>query len=143
AGHHLVSVALHIVNTILVFLVFRKMTGALWRSAMLAALFGLHPMHVESVAWVSERKDVLSGLFFLLTLGAYARYVEVAGKYSVFSVQCSERAGAVAVRRADVLRWYVVTIILSAFAVMSKPILVTVPFVPVPLGYWPLSITAD
>ena len=143
AGHHLVSVALHIVNTILVFLVFRRMTGALWRSAMLAALFGLHPMHVESVAWVSERKDVLSGLFFLLTLGAYARYVEVAGKYSVFSVQYSERAGAVAVRRADVLRWYVVTIILFALGLMSKPMLVTVPFVLLLLDYWPLSRNAE
>src|SRR5437868_198210 len=90
AGHHLMNVGFHIANTLLIFLVLRQMTGALWRSAVVAALFGLHPMHVESVAWVSERKDVLSGLFFLLTLWAYAKYVEARGEYPVLSVQSSE-----------------------------------------------------
>ena len=75
-AQHLVSVGFHVANTLLLFLLLRRMTGALWRSFMVAALFALHPLHVESVAWVSERKDVLSGFFFLLTLGAYVRYVE-------------------------------------------------------------------
>src|ERR1035438_1156768 len=75
-GHHLVNVLLHTASTVLVFLVFRRMTGATWRSALLATLFGLHPLRVESVAWVTERKDVLSGCFGLLCLWAYARYIE-------------------------------------------------------------------
>src|ERR1035437_43375 len=76
-GQHLVSVGFHIANTLLLFLLLRRMTGALWRSALVAALFALHPLHVESVAWASERKDVLSAFFFLLTVGAYVRYVGV------------------------------------------------------------------
>ena len=73
-GHHLTNVLLHAANTVLLFLALRRMTGAVWRSALVAALFGLHPLHVESVAWVAERKDVLSAFFFLLTLWAYAGY---------------------------------------------------------------------
>src|SRR5208282_513801 len=73
-GHHLTNILLHAATAILLFLVLQQMTGALWRSALVAAVFALHPLHVESVAWVSERKDVLSGLFFMLTLGAYVRY---------------------------------------------------------------------
>jgi protein O-mannosyl-transferase len=75
-GHHLTSVLLHAVNTGLVFLLLRGLTGALWRSVLVAALFGWHPLHVESVAWVAEREDVLSGCFGLLALMAYARYVK-------------------------------------------------------------------
>jgi len=75
-GHHFANLLLHLANTLLLFIVLRRMTGALWRSAMVAALFALHPLHVESVAWVAERKDVLSTLFWMLTLWAYARYVE-------------------------------------------------------------------
>ena len=75
-AQHLVSVGFHIANALLLLLLLRRMTGALWRSALVAALFALHPLHVESVAWASERKDVLSGFFFLLTVGAYVRYVE-------------------------------------------------------------------
>jgi len=75
-AQHLVSVGFHIANALLLLLLLRRMTGALWRSALVAALFALHPLHVESVAWASERKDVLSAFFFLLTLGAYVRYVE-------------------------------------------------------------------
>ena len=74
-GHHLTNVLLHTATAILLFLVLRQMTGKLWRSAFVAAVFAIHPLRVESVAWVAERKDVLSGLFFMLTLGAYARYV--------------------------------------------------------------------
>ena len=73
-GHHLTSLLFHIVNTLLLFLLLRGMTGCLWRSGIVAALFALHPLHVESVAWVAERKDVLSTFFFLLTLLAYGAY---------------------------------------------------------------------
>src|SRR5437867_4776132 len=78
AGHHLHNLLLHAANTLLLFLVLRRMTGARWPSAFVAGLFALHPLHVESVAWVSERKDVLSAFFFMLTLWAYARYAEEA-----------------------------------------------------------------
>ncbi len=79
AGHHLTNLLLHTASTLLLFLVLSRMTGALWRSACVAALFAWHPLHVESVAWVAERKDVLSAFFFMLTLSAYARYVEGLG----------------------------------------------------------------
>ena len=75
-GHHLVNVLLHAANAVLLFLVLRQMTGSLWRSAFVAALFAVHPLRAESVAWVSERKDVLSGFFFMLAIGAYVGYVE-------------------------------------------------------------------
>src|SRR4029077_4105481 len=71
-GHHFTNVLLHTAAVILLFLVLHQMTGAIWRSAFVAAIFAIHPLHVESVAWVAERKDVLSGVFFMLTLGAYA-----------------------------------------------------------------------
>ena len=74
-GHHLVNVLLHAATAVLLFLVLRQMTGSLWRSAFVAAVFAVHPLRAESVAWVSERKDVLSGFFFMLTLGAYVRNV--------------------------------------------------------------------
>ena len=76
-AHHLTNVLLHALNAALVFALLQQMTGARWRSLLVAALFGWHPLHVESVAWVSERKDVLSGCFGLLALMAYARYAEV------------------------------------------------------------------
>ena len=76
AGHHLTSLLFHVLNTLLLFGLLKRLTGALWRSALVAALFALHPLHVESVAWVSERKDVLSAFFFLLTLWAYVRSAE-------------------------------------------------------------------
>ncbi len=75
-GYHAVNVLLHAADAVLLFLVLRRMTGATWRSACVAALFGVHPLHVESVAWVAERKDVLSGLFWMLALWGYVRYVE-------------------------------------------------------------------
>src|SRR6267143_2479728 len=74
AGHHFTNVLLHMATAILLFLVLRQMTAALWRSAFVAAIFAIHPLRVESVAWIAERKDVLSGLFFVLTIGAYVRY---------------------------------------------------------------------
>jgi tetratricopeptide (TPR) repeat protein len=119
-GHHLTNVLLHTASVMLLFLVLWSMTGAFWLSAFVAAVFAIHPLHVESVAWVSERKDVLSGLFFMLTLGAYVRYVkksEVRGK------------------KSDLI-WVV---FFFALGLMSKPMLVTLPLVLVLLDYWPLN----
>jgi tetratricopeptide (TPR) repeat protein len=113
---HLVNVLLHIVNTLLLFMVLKKMTGDLWPSAFVAALFALHPMHVESVAWITERKDVLSTLFWLLTMAAYLRYVKRPGVPS-----------------------YLLTLFVFALGLMSKPMLVTLPFVLLLLDYWPLE----
>jgi tetratricopeptide (TPR) repeat protein len=116
-GHHLTNVLLHLASTILLFLILRRMTGALWRSAFVAAVFAIHPLHVESVAWIAERKDALSGFFFMLTLGAYLRYVE----------------------RPRSLSSYLCVILLFALGLMSKPMLVTLPFVLLLLDYWPLN----
>ena len=115
--HHLVSVAIHAATSVLLFLVLRSMTGALWRSAFVAALFAIHPLHVESVAWVGERKDVLSALFFVITLGGYALYT----------------------RRIFSLWNYLLVVFLFALALMSKPMVVTLPFVLLLLDYWPLE----
>jgi tetratricopeptide (TPR) repeat protein len=114
--HHLTNVFLHIVNTLLLFAVLRAMTGALWQSAFVAAAFSLHPLHVESVAWISERKDVLSTLFWLLTMAAYLRYVKHPGIVS-----------------------YLLTLLSFALGLMAKPMLVTLPFVLLLLDYWPLG----
>jgi len=114
--HHLTNVLFHIGNTLLLFLVFRRMTGALWCSAFIAALFALHPLHVESVAWIAERKDVLSTFFWMLTMGAYAWYVE----------------------RRGFLR-YLLVLLFFILGLMAKPMLVTLPFVLLLLDYWPLS----
>src|SRR5437773_12024706 len=113
-GHHLMNLALHVVNALLLFLLFWRLTRELWPSAFVAALFAIHPLHVESVAWVAERKDVLSGLFFLLTLHAYAAYA------------------------AKPKGWrYVLALGLFILGILSKPMLVTVPFVLLLLDYWP------
>jgi hypothetical protein len=115
-GHHVNSLLLHLANTLLLFWVLRRMTTALWRSAFVAALFALHPLHVESVAWVAERKDLLSTLFWMMTMGAYALYVERPG-----------------------LGRYLFTLLLFALGLMAKPMLVTLPFVLLLLDYWPLG----
>lgn len=115
-GHHLTNVILHTLSVVFAFLVLKQMTGALWRSAFVAALFAVHPLHVESVAWIAERKDVLSAVFFMLTLAAYTRYA----------------------RRRSVFR-YVCLILFFACGLISKPMLVTVPFVLLLLDYWPLD----
>ena len=116
AGHHLTNVLLHSASTVLLFLVLLGMTGSRWRSAFVAALFALHPLHVESVAWVAERKDVLSTLFWILTLWAYLGYVQ----------------------RPSVRR-YLLILLLFALGLMAKPMLVTLPFVLLLLDYWPLK----
>ena len=120
-GHHLTSVLLHAFNTVLVFLLLRRMTGALWRSALVAALFAWHPLHVESVAWVAERKDVLSGFFGLLALIFYVRYAQSETQSSKFKIQN-----------------YLLSLFFFALGLMSKPMLVTWPFVMLLLDYWPL-----
>ncbi len=113
--HHLTNLLFHVANTLLLFFVLRRMTKALWESAFVAALFALHPLHVESVAWAAERKDVLSAFFWILTMGAYCSYVE------------DQR-----------LRKYLVVVLFFALGLMSKPMLVTLPFVLLLLDYWPL-----
>ena len=115
-AHHVVNVVFHAANTLLLFVALQRMTGAVGRSAVVAALFAVHPLHVESVAWVSERKDVLSTLFWMLTLIAYARYVE----------------------RPGVLR-YAAVVASFAFGLLSKPMVVTLPFVLLLLDVWPLG----
>ncbi|MBW2602832.1 MAG: tetratricopeptide repeat protein [Deltaproteobacteria bacterium] len=115
-GHHWTNLILHMANTILLFLVLKQMTGAVWRSAFVAALFALHPLHVESVAWVSERKDVLSTFFGLLTMGAYYRYT-----------------------KAPDVKKYLWVIIFLSLGLMAKPMLVTFPFVLLLLDFWPLN----
>ena len=126
-GPHLTNALLHAANTMLLFLLLRRLTGAHWRSAFVAALFGLHPLHVESVAWASERKDVLSGLFFMLTLLMYARYAKSRAISPVSDV-----------RRPDA-RAYWSAVFFFVLGLMSKPMLVTLPFVLLLLDYWPLN----
>ncbi|MGP8200848.1 MAG: tetratricopeptide repeat protein [Limisphaerales bacterium] len=115
-GYHFTNVLLHTASVILLFLVLRQMTGALWRSAFVAAVFAIHPLRVESVAWVAERKDVLATFFFMLTLGAYARYV----------------------RKPESMGRYLMVVIAFVPALLSKPTVVTLPFVLLLLDYWPL-----
>ena len=114
--HHFTNVCLHTLAAILLLLALQQMTGAIWRSAFVAAVFAIHPLRVESVAWIAERKDVLSGVFFMLTLLAYAYYVRLPG-----------------------VSRYLVVISVFACGLMSKPMLVTLPFVLLLLDYWPLD----
>jgi tetratricopeptide (TPR) repeat protein len=122
-GHHLTNVLLHATAAILLFLALQKLTRSIWPSAFVAALFAIHPLRVESVAWISERKDLLSGVLFMLTLLAYARYVRM-----------TQQFGWGAARRA-----YLMVVIFFALGLMSKPTLVTLPFVLLLLDYWPLQ----
>lgn len=115
-AHHIVNILVHVANTILLFIVLNRMTKGFWQSAFVAGLFALHPLHVESVAWVAERKDVLSTLLWLLTMLSYVRYAE------------RPSAGR-----------YIVTLVLFALGLMAKPMLVTLPFVLLLLDYWPLG----
>jgi tetratricopeptide (TPR) repeat protein len=162
---HLINLLVHIVNTLLLFSVLDRMTRAPWRSAVAAALFALHPLHVEPVAWVTGLKDVLSTCFWMLTIGAYIGYVD---KLSAFSYQPSaqeaegrRQKSGVAVKgspfaafqsayrdsqfaifhsRSSILA-YVLTLFLFALGLMSKPMVVTLPFVLLLLDYWPLGRT--
>jgi protein O-mannosyl-transferase len=116
ARHHLTNLLFHIANALLLFFVFNKMTNSLWQSGFIAALFALHPLHIESVAWISERKDVLSMFFWILTLLSYISYS----------------------RRPSVYRYYGV-LLFFIFGLLSKPMVVTLPFVLFLLDYWPLD----
>lgn len=116
AGHHLTNLFFHLANTLLLFLVLKEMTSAYWRSALVAAMFALHPLHVESVAWVAERKDVLSTFFFFLTLASYVYYVNKPTKGG-----------------------YVATLVFFILGLLAKPMVVTLPFVLLLLDFWPLG----
>jgi len=132
AGHHLTNLLFHIANTLLLFGLLKRLTGAFWRSAVVAALFALHPLHVESVAWISERKDVLSAFFFLLTLWSYVRYAQDPPPPQAPAV-------AAAPPRRGRWAWYSLAVVFFALGLMSKPMLVTLPFVLLLLDYWPLG----
>jgi len=125
-GHHLTNVLLHAANSMLLFLVLYRMTGAVWRSASVAALFAWHPLHVESVAWVAERKDVLSAFFWLLTMLAYARYAQESKVQSPKSKV-----------------FYGLALLCFALGLMAKPMVVTLPFVLLLLDFWPLRRVSD
>jgi len=115
-GHHLTSLIFHTLNTLLLFLVLHRMTGAFWESVLVAALFSLHPINVESVAWVAARKNVLSTLFWLLSMAAYVFYTARPG-----------------------LARYLLTLLVLTAGLMAKPMLATLPFVFLLLDYWPLG----
>jgi tetratricopeptide (TPR) repeat protein len=129
-GFHLTNVLLHAVNTVLVFLVLRRMTGATWRSLMVAALFGLHPLRVESVTWISERKDVLSMLFWMLTLWAYVRYAQRQSRAGNDHLPLDSRPSTFD---------FWLALLFFALGLMSKPMVVTLPCVLLLLDYWPLE----
>ena len=114
--HHLTNLIIHVANTLLLFGVLKRVTGAVWKSAFVAALFALHPINVDSVAWVAERKNVLSTLLWLLTIWAYAIYAQHGG-----------------------VRRYLITLFLFALGLLAKPMLVTLPPVMLLLDYWPLG----
>jgi len=115
-GHHLTNILFHALNTGILFLLLKAMTGALWRSALVAALFAVHPLHVESVVWVAERKDVLSTLFWLLTMWAYYWYTRQPG-----------------------ISRYLPVVLFFGLGLMAKPMLVTLPFILLLLDFWPLQ----
>jgi protein O-mannosyl-transferase len=118
--HHLTNVILHAINSVLLFSVLRRMTGARWRSAFVALLFAVHPLHVEPVAWIAERKEVLSGLFWMLSLQAYLGYVK------------RPRVGA-----------YMLVLLAFSCGLMSKPMIVTLPFILLLIDFWPLQRWKD
>jgi len=142
-AHHATNVVLHIVNSFLSFIVFRKLTGCFWKSAIVAALFAVHPAHVESVAWISERKDVLSTMFWLLTMFAYFRYVDLKRTDEESEVKSKKAKGKSksdeqpATNKSQI--FYFLTIALFALGLMSKPMLVTLPFVLLLCDFWALE----
>ncbi len=139
-GHHLMSLLLHVANTVLLFLVMRRLTGAHWRSGFVAALFALHPLHVEPVAWAALRRDVLSMLFFLLTLWAYARYAEAQrGKGADGPGRKGEAPTGHVATRFPFSPFYLAALTCFTLGLMSKQMLVTLPFVLLLLDYWPLK----
>jgi tetratricopeptide (TPR) repeat protein len=123
AGHHFMNLLFHTANTLLLFILLNNLTGAIWRSAFVAALFAWHPLHVESVAWASERKDVLSAFFWMFTLIAYGSYAKA---------RSASRSGFATAQ-------YLLSLFLFACGLMSKPMVVTLPFVLLLLDFWPLQ----
>jgi len=115
-GYHLTNLILHILSALLLFWLFNRMTGSIWKSAFVAALFALHPLHVESVAWIAERKDTLSAFFWMLTLCLYVYYTE-----------------------KPIIKRYLPVLLCFACALMSKPMVITLPVVMILLDYWPLD----
>ena len=136
-GHHLTNVLLHVANSVVLFLVLRRLTGATWRSGCVAALFGWHPLHVESVAWIAERKDVLCALFFILTIGAYAHYAQNSEVGSRKSELADVRSPTSDFRPLS-SGYYWLAFLCFALALMSKPMAVTLPCVLLLLDFWPL-----
>jgi len=116
SGHHLINLLFHVLNSVMLFCVLTRMTGTLWQSAFVAALFAVHPLHVESVAWVTERKDVLSTFFWMLTMWSYHRYTQNSS-----------------------LHRYLLVFLALALGLMTKPMLITLPFVFLLLDFWPLG----
>jgi Flp pilus assembly protein TadD len=146
-GHHLINVLLHALNTVLVFVLLRRLTGAMWRSMLVAALFGLHPLRVESVAWVTERKDVLSTCFGLLALIFYVRYAQKRSRAESRESSAGNSGLALDLRPPGAAKRsedgsaldYWLALFFFALGLMSKPMLVTWPFVMLLLDYWPLG----
>ena len=149
AGHHITNLIFHTANTLLLFRLLQRLTGAFWRSALVAALFALHPLHVESVAWVAERKDVLSTFFGLLCIWAYVRYAEVQSPKSKVQSRGIGDGSQASVHARNTVhaprstlhapRFYLLSLFLFALGLMSKPMLVTLPFVLLLLDWWPLG----
>jgi len=154
-GHHATNIILHLINSSLAFVVFRKMTDSFWKSAIVAALFAVHPAHVESVAWIAERKDVLSTMFWLLTMFAYLRYAhkreeekkeeeETKAKKAESSKESEKvEKGETQISSSPLLLFssssYLLVLVLFALGLMSKPMLVTLPFVLLLMDFWSLE----
>jgi len=136
-GYHLTNVLLHAVNTVLVFGILRRLTGSTWRSLSVAILFGLHPLRVESVAWISERKDMFSLMFWMLALWAYARFVQERSNAGRRAARAA--TGHLLSDRRFATFYYLLALLFFALALMSKPMVVTLPFVLLLLDYWPLN----
>ena len=165
SGPHLINLLWHMGNALVLFIVLREATGAHWRSLFVAALFALHPLHTESVAWLSERKDVVSTFFALLALWAYCRYAaarrgkaEVRGPKSEASPQTETRSQATSriqnpeskiqhpessIRHSEPARFYILCLLFFTLGLMSKPMIVTLPFLLLLLDYWPLDRFPD
>jgi tetratricopeptide (TPR) repeat protein len=137
-GHHLTSVLLHLANSCLLFALLSRMTGKRAPSFVIAALFAWHPMHVESVAWIAERKDVLSTLFGLLALTAYVRYAQQRGN-GRWKMEDGRPASYLAASHLPSSVFYLLSLICFALGLMSKPMLVTLPFLLLLLDSWPLG----
>ena len=161
-GHHAVNIVLHLINSVLAFTVFRKLTGCFWKSAIVALLFAVHPAHVESVAWISERKDVLSTLFWLLTMWAYLRHIkeeetrsggeeekgrrgegetnlEISASSEATEKDESEESTVSSSPLLPFSSSFLPVLVLFALGLMAKPMLVTLPFVLLLMDFWPLG----